>query len=286
MSCESIYKVTYDIVCNGTGFWVGCVGNQFVMKNGVVIDDHFVVGEPIAFWLDNKIGFAVNPKTIPAGVKSALSVRRFLVMDGVQNPNPSPAWLELHTWQLLGQGANGETIIITVTTPCNLYKAASLLIEAGAIWGGDLDSGGSVSTKCGGDIITVENRLVANFLAIDIGGTAPPPTGGSMTTVTRWTGNVGTVKPLRDSPGGDATGVTLSKGQFVKADERVDRWIRLIEPGVGAGLWASYTWLTNFEEIQEEITDPTVPPPSGKILPFILDVVGYMPFSGELEPDA
>jgi len=214
--------------------------------------------DPVLCWVGT-LGSVCRYDEMPQGATWAAGLKRFVIIDGKKNPAANDDWnIPASAWNIAAESVSTEIYIYTIKQECTLNQAVDSILALGypIFNAGDLDSGRSTKKKYLGDVWQSSNDEVANMAAIMLGG--------EMTTVTRWTGNIETVKPLRDGPGGDATGVSLVKGTFVKGDEKSDRWIRLIEPGVAAGLWCSSTWLVNLKEIQEEVVvdPPPVDPPT------------------------
>lgn len=266
VKCGLVEDVQGDIVWNMTGFYSCSQPNQLLKIDGTVIGLQKNT-EPFLYWGSNKEAIFDHRAGTVRNISTAASIKRYLVQNGVKNPTPSSAWDEIHSWQLLGAGKNGETIIITMDAPgSNLHFAASLMLEFGVVTGGDSDSGSTGQIKIGSDIkrCTPEIRAAANFGVITIKsvGQEPPDSNGDSAVIT------GTVKStatpyvnLRNAPGGSVVG-KVYPGEAIKAHQLLNGWLQVYEPvrsNKPDKQWADASFF-DYAVVQDPDEEPTDPP--------------------------
>lgn len=216
------------VVFNGGGYTTaGAVGLH--IADGIVYNGQLEY-EPFANASQNSI-FGIYRFNESASKYNALAGKRLIVENGQISPNTSSAWHEVHPRTLDGVRADGARIQITVdgrqpgySSGVNLFDAARIMMEFGAIRATDKDGGGSTAVAIDGVIVNRpidgnipgKERAVGTHDLIFLSGETPPE--GEPMTFTR-----GTVKP-----GAPNTNVKLmSTGQIVAAL----RW----EPALNAG---------------------------------------------------
>jgi len=120
---------------------------------------------------------------------NALAGKRFIVMNGKVSPNTSVSWREVHPRTLVGVTQDGKLIECVIdgrqgpeNIGVNLYDAAKIMIEFGAVKAIDLDGGGSSTMWLKDKVVNspIEDgkpgneRFVATHLVMFASNTPPP----------------------------------------------------------------------------------------------------------------
>lgn len=176
--------------------------------------------------------FSIYKYNEPAAKFNALAGKRMIVENGQVSPNTSAAWYETHPRTLDGVGLYGERIQVTVdgrqpgySEGVDLFEAAAIMIEFGAVRATDKDGGGSTALAINGEIVNRpidgnipgKERAVGTHDLIFLAGTTPPPpdNGGTMATVK---GTARSFTNLKYMDGVGLTGLGLQAGDWVLGD--------------------------------------------------------------------
>lgn len=221
--CRLVEDVAGDLVFNFSPFNSPCTPNMGVRVNGIEyqIYDGLSQGSfaPFFWWDESGRLNIDHRKTVWKTLTSALQGWRYLVQNGIKNPNASSAWDIRNPVRCVGRFPDGSTVLLSVagrgyldSPGATLHECAALLMQMGCDYALDGDGGGSVS-----DVLRYSDGSADVFRGTD-----------------------------------EKRGVPA--GGVIKLQTPLDA------------------------------TAPPPPPASGK-RPFVLDLEGYKPYSGELEPD-
>jgi hypothetical protein len=170
-TCRRIEDIAGDVVTNGGDFdMTSCRAVGLLVASGAKLSPQADAEPALGFNADGSPEISNTKTSWP----NAVGLKRFLVIDGALNPNPSDAWATREPRNIMGVKANGDLLLLSVKgrqagqLGHDLYQAAKTMLEFGAVVAGDGDGGSSVQSRVAGAIFegTLDRREVADFVSI------------------------------------------------------------------------------------------------------------------------
>jgi hypothetical protein len=228
---------------------------------------------------------SIEPYDSRAKKWNAIAGKRFIVIDGEVSTLNSAAWSEVHPRTLVGVGMDGMAILCVIdgrqepySRGVDLYDAAAVMVEFGAIEAIDLDGGGSSAMWVKDRIVNSpieagvpgQERLVGDHIVWFSGEGQPEPpqnNGGNMQYKAVWSKGVS----VRRSPSTSQTSIrTIAYGTIVDvtqnnipdSDDPTNenkRWVKLTDGNYAA---SDYPDGYGVPKARMELVGGTPPPPS------------------------